>query len=177
MSISGTYKVNQQKQLIDLNGQSVNFELNFQVVSKNGEPFEILVVDQATLDSHNNLQYKMAEEGKISGNVVSDKNIYQNYFLVIKSDNECEVQITIDKKEIKSQNKFQVQEQFQQPNNNYVYQQPPIQNTQQIVPVQKSSKSSGTPWKIILFVIFLLCGIGIGYYFYQKKVKNEENFK
>jgi len=169
MSISGTYKVNQQKQLVDLNGQSVNFDLNFQAVSTNGEPFEILVVDQATLDSHNNLQYKIAEEGKISGNVLSDKNIYQNYFLVLKSDNECEVKITIDKKEIKPI--IQFEEKYQPPlNNNYIY--PPT--TQQLVPVQPTPKTGGSSWKIIIFIIFLLCGIGVGYYFYQKKVKNND---
>jgi hypothetical protein len=68
-----TYSVSKVKQLIDLNGDSVNFEVSFKVSSRNKEPFEILVVDQATLDSDPNLQYKSVTNGIISGKVKKDK--------------------------------------------------------------------------------------------------------
>ena len=109
-----TYKINQHKQLIDLNGKSINFNLNFNVVSKNSEPFEILVIDQTTLDSNINLEYQKSDEGNISGNVVCDKNIYENYFLVIKAEKECDVQVTIDKKEIQFQPQQLQPQQLQQ---------------------------------------------------------------
>jgi hypothetical protein len=90
---------------------------------------------------------------------------------VLKSDIECEVQITIDKKEIKPQTQYK--QQYQPPQNNYQH---TIQNTQQVVPVQqplpKSSSGGGISWKTIIFIVFLVCGIGAGYYFYQKKVIN-----
>ena len=158
MSITGTYKINQQKQLIDLNGQSVNFDLTFYIVSKNGEPFEVLVVDQNTLDSNDNLQYKLVEDGKISGNVVADKNIYQNYYLVIKSEIECDVQITIDKKDIPPQPP-QIPPQLQ----NAYSPNPNIKNSK--VNIQQKSD---TNWKFII-AILVVCCLAIGYYFYQKK--------
>lgn len=93
------YNVSKVKQLVDLNGDTTNFELKFQVSSKNNCEFETLVVDQTTLDSNPNLEYKKAQ-GTISGTIVADKNVYQNYFLVLRSDKPCECVVKIDKKEI-----------------------------------------------------------------------------
>ena len=85
MSVINQYTLGKQKQLIDLNGDSVNFDLNFLCESLDSSEFDVLVVDQQTLDNNpNNLSYKHAQ-GKISGNISSDKNIYQNYFLILKS--------------------------------------------------------------------------------------------
>lgn len=95
-----TYSVSKIKQLIDLNGESTNFEVHFRIVSKNKEQFDILVVDQTTLDNNPNLEYKKADNGEISGNIVHDKNVYQNYFIIIKSDQPCECEIEITKKEL-----------------------------------------------------------------------------
>ncbi len=87
------------KQLIDLNGDTVNFDLTFTATSKDGSVFDILVVDQTMLDSNQPLEYKKAN-GTMSGNIVSDKGVYQNYFLLLKSDNQCECEVVIDIKEI-----------------------------------------------------------------------------
>jgi hypothetical protein len=46
------YTISSIKQLIDLNGKSVNFHLSFSVRSLNKEPFDALVVTQEMLDSH-----------------------------------------------------------------------------------------------------------------------------
>jgi hypothetical protein len=94
-----TYSVGKIKQLIDLNGESTNFDAHFRIVSKNKEPFEILVVDQTTLDNNPNLEYKKAD-GEISGNIVHDKNVYQNYFIILKADQPCECEVEITKKEL-----------------------------------------------------------------------------
>ena len=93
-----TYTLGPMKQLIDLNGDITNFDLTFTVTSQDGSPFELLVVDQTTLDSNPSLEYKNAE-GTMSGNIVSDKGVYQNYFLILKSDteNKCDVTIEIEK--------------------------------------------------------------------------------
>jgi len=94
-----TYSVGKIKQLIDLNGESTNFDAQFRIVSKNKEPFDILVVDQTTLDNNPNLEYKKAD-GEISGNIVHDKNVYQNYFIILKADQPCECEVEISKKEL-----------------------------------------------------------------------------
>lgn len=94
------YKINKIKQLIDINGDSTNFDATFTAISLDGTEFDVLVVDQTTLDNSEDLQYKKAEAGKMSGNIVADKNVYQNYFLILKSDKPCDVNVEINKKEI-----------------------------------------------------------------------------
>jgi hypothetical protein len=95
-----TYSVGKVKQLIDLNEDSVNFDITFRVSSHNKEPFYLLVVDQTTLDSSPDLQYKHIQQGEISGSVLHDKNVYQNYFLILKADEPCECDVEITKKEL-----------------------------------------------------------------------------
>jgi hypothetical protein len=95
-----TYNLNKVRQLIDLNGDTTNFEISFKAVSKNREPFDMLIVDQTTLDNTPNLEFKKAVNGEIAGNIVQDKNIYQNYFMVLKSDNPCQCDVEIIKKEL-----------------------------------------------------------------------------
>ena len=88
-----------RKQLIDLNGDTTNFKLSFNATATKGESFDAVVVDQKTLDSGKDLVYKKAN-GNISGNIIADKNIYQNYFLLLKSDAPCECIVNINKTEI-----------------------------------------------------------------------------
>ena len=80
MSNVTIYKLNNIKQLIDLNKDKKNFELDFQVESSDGKHFDALVVTQEMLDSETPLEYQKAE-GFISGKIVADKDIYQNYLL------------------------------------------------------------------------------------------------
>jgi hypothetical protein len=152
-----------------LNGDSVNFEINFKVSSHNKEPFEILVVDQATLDSDPNLQYKSVTDGVISGKVRKDKNVYQNHFIILKANNPCECDVEIQKTELPE---FIDQEQFEgQP------QQPqspqPRQSTHVSQPLMdrlNSDKNDGFHWiKIILIVGFV---VGIGFVLYWVSQKN-----
>ena len=160
-----TYSVSKVKQLIDLNGDSVNFEVSFKVSSHNKEPFEILVVDQATLDSNPNLQYKSVTDGVISGKVRKDKNVYQNHFIILKSNNPCECDVEIQMTELPE---FIEQEQFEQP-----HQPQPRQSTQVSQPLMdrlNSDKNDGFHWiKIILIVGFV---VGIGFVLYWVSQKN-----
>jgi hypothetical protein len=87
-----SHTIGKIKQLIDLNGDNTNFDLSFTVTCQDDTPFHLLVVDQTTLDNTPELQYKEVN-GTISGNIVADKNIYQNYFLILKSENTCTVDI------------------------------------------------------------------------------------
>lgn len=99
--IKKTYTLGKIKQLIDLNGDSTNFNLNFKVAAKDSsQPFNILVVDQTTLDNTPELNYKEVTKGVISGTIVADKNIYQNYFLILKSETPCQVDVEIIKKNL-----------------------------------------------------------------------------
>ena len=132
--IENIYNVGKIKQLVDLNSDKTNFELNFKVASKNKLPFYALVVNQRNLDNDEKLDYKHVTNGNISGNIVSDKDVYQSYFLLLKADETCECNVSIDIKDIPAnippqQPDFQPQQQpnFQQPN----FQQPNFPNFQQ----------------------------------------------
>ena len=99
MSVTKTYSLNKQRQLVDLNGATTNFDLTWTVTSKDSSAFDVVVVDQATLDNNQNFQYKQAN-GSLSGNIISDQNVYQNYFLMHRAVKPTNVDVTINKKEI-----------------------------------------------------------------------------
>lgn len=101
-----TYTLSKTQQLIDLNKDLVNFDVNFKVVSQDKKPFYALVIDQDSLDSGENIDYKEVKNGEISGNVSYDKNMYKNYFLILKSDEENKCDITIELKEIEANPEF-----------------------------------------------------------------------
>ena len=154
-----TVQVNKIKQLIDLNGDKTNFDLTFQVRSTNNEPFEALVVSQSQLDSGADLEYKNVTNGFISGNIVSDKNVYQNYFLLLKSENpiQCEVDLSIK----------EIQPALIQP--------PPSipqqvlmseEQRQQLNPLKNDNKQSLFSWKNIITALIIIGGVIILYYLY-----------
>lgn len=87
-----SHTIGKIKQLIDLNGEHTNFDLSFKVTCRDDTPFNLLVVDQTTLDNTPELKYKEVK-GSISGNIVADKNIYQNYFLILKAEKTCVVDV------------------------------------------------------------------------------------
>lgn len=150
MSTQQKYQVGKIKQLVDLNGDTTNFEASFRVASTNKEPFYLLVVDQTTLDNTPNLEYKKIENGEISGNVRQDKNVYQNYFLILKADNPCECVVEISKKELpKTPTPPPMPQAPQQP--------PPV--------VHKD----GFNWKKILLILAVIAFLGVAFYLYSKK--------
>lgn len=149
-----TYNLNKVRQLIDLNGDTTNFEISFKAVSKNREPFDMLIVDQTTLDNTPNLEFKKAVNGEIAGNIVQDKNIYQNYFMVLKSDNPCQCDVEIIKKELPKSLPIS-----------------PMDNKDSSVTVSlPPSSSSISISSVAWFLIILAVGAGlIWYLFFRKK--------
>ena len=143
-----TYSLSKMKQLIDLNGDITNFDLTFTATSKDGCVFDALVVDQTTLDSNPSLEYKKAE-GTISGTIVSDKGVYQNYFLLLKSDTPCECIVSIELKEISKRSSP-----------------PPSQQNKKQSVLQVQPKSS-INWKLIIIVVIACCILV--WFFYGKK--------
>jgi hypothetical protein len=140
-----TYTLTPQNQLIDLNGNLVNFDLTFSATSKDGTPFKAVVIDQQTLDTNPEINYNIVENGSVGGNIVYDKNIPQNFFLIVKiHENPCEVEVLIDKKEI-----------------------PGITTTQKN-PTQETKilqSSSPSIWKVVLIVIAILL---VGFLIWQQ---------
>lgn len=160
-----TYTLSKLRQLIDLNGDTTNFDVSFKVVSKNGEPFDIVVVDQTTLDNNPELSYRPASNGQMSGNIIQDKNIYQNYFLVLKAEQPCECDVEIVKKELPKAPVATAERNLTPP--------PPTAKT-----TSKPSSEEGGNWKFWLIVGVIAVGAVVLYFIYRhdkKKAKETDN--
>jgi len=156
-----TYSVSKVKQLIDLNGESINFEIMFRVTSRNGAPFDILVVDQATLDGNTELKYKSVTNGTISGRIKHDKNIYQNHFLILRSENPCECDVEIQKTDL--------------PKN--IPPPPPSPSPQHVQSSLSKNittdKQDSFHWIKIILIIGLFIGLGFSLYWFSQKKEDK----
>lgn len=161
MSKTQIYPLTKRPQLIDLNGENVNFKLDFQVKSINPEhEFNAIVLTQEQLDSVdiNKIEMKNAK-GKINGNIVANNNKYQNYFLVLKKLNastpDFNVQVDIALEPVEAVEQPQGMESTSAPEETITTEQQPIpQPVQQ--PVQPFYRK---PW-FAVFVLLVLLGVG-----------------
>jgi len=188
---TATYTLGKIKQLIDLNGDSVNFEVYFTVkCNSDNDSFYMLVVDQATLDQDQPIQYKKVTNGGISGKVISDTNSYLNYFLILKADKECSVQVEITKREldeseiniipqepiedVETQQMKGMDQQLNQQLNQQLDQQLNQQLlTEQLDTSRRQFPQSSVNWKKIIIVCAIV-GTGLGLYYYFTKVKKDK---
>jgi hypothetical protein len=117
-----TYQIDKHKQLIPLNGSTVNFSCFFEVKSKDKKPFNITIVEQGEIKPK---QYKLVDDGYINGQIESDGQL-KSYFLVLKSQQpcECDVRVVVKPKEA-GENVSQQQQPQQQPSHGPI--QPPPQ--------------------------------------------------
>lgn len=86
-----TYQIDKHKQLIPLNGSTVNFSCFFEIKSKDKKPFNLAVVEQGEIKPK---QYKLVDDGYINGQIESDGQL-KSYFLVLKSQQPCECNVRI----------------------------------------------------------------------------------
>jgi hypothetical protein len=98
--MSKLVNVNNIPQLIDLNEDLVNFKLDFKVFSDNKSVFKAIVASQQKLDSGESLDFKTVDNGTISGSIISDKGVKQNYYLVLKADTPTKCTVELNLKEI-----------------------------------------------------------------------------
>lgn len=160
MSKTQIYPLTKRPQLIDLNGENVNFKLDFQVKSINPEhEFNAIVLTQEQLDSVdiNKIEMKNAK-GKINGNIVANNNKYQNYFLVLKKLNastpDFNVQVDIALEPVEAVEQPQGMQSTSAPEETITTEQPIPQTVQQ--PVQPFYRK---PW-FVVFVLLVLLGVG-----------------
>ena len=177
MSSAGKYQLSKIKQLIDLNGDKVNFELNFFVKSTNNAPFEAIVLDQEALNSEQPIEYKNVDTGELTGNIVWNKNIYKNYFLVLKSKEPCECDVSIEIQEIEPEKPQVIPPEIVRPR-------APVSAPVQEQPVQKpkrnkkdddegSSGGGGGIFRTILIIIAVIFAAYIGYWVYTTYFANK----
>ena len=89
-------EITQRHQLIDLNKNLVNFKLDFNVRSLEEKEFDAVVMCQSEINNYDkleNIEMKKAP-GKIGGTIIADNNKYENYFIILKSNEVQTVEIT-----------------------------------------------------------------------------------
>lgn len=160
MSVSKLINLTNLQQLIDLNQDLTNFKLEFKILSENNTPFNAVVASQAKLDSGEPLEFKNVENGSISGNIIADNGIKQNYYLVLKSEvpTKCKLEINIE--EIPMNEKYN---QEQEMNNNKEFEK--YMHAHGAKSVETSFFSS----KTFLFLSILVGALVIYYLFYVKQ--------
>lgn len=157
MSFNKLIHVNTTRQLIDLNGNKINFELNFSVKSLNKDiPIYVIVVSQNTLDTNENLEYKKVFD-TITGSILSNEGIYQSYYLILRSDEpvDCEVKVEIiDVPQIQHEKE---NKEIEEPTS---------------IMKSETQPSSNIDWKKILLIvgIIIVC-VGLYFFFYKKNSK------
>jgi hypothetical protein len=176
MSMSKLVNVNNIQQLVDLNGELTNFKLDFKVISENSVPFKTVVISQSKLDSGEILDFKNVDNGTISGNIVSDNGVKQNYYLILKSENpvKCTVEINLQEIPLNENIKRKQQEYQNQLLQEQEYQQRIFQEKENSMNQKKLSKKSEGFFnlKTILFLLVIACGI-IFYYLFYIRNKNQ----
>lgn len=92
------YRVNKQPRLIDLNNDLTNFKLTFSCSSfPENAIYKVHVATQTELDVQEIDSLPFREiTGKVNGDVIADENKYDNYFLILCSEQEIEVDVSID---------------------------------------------------------------------------------
>jgi hypothetical protein len=107
-SPANQYVINNVQQLFELNPNVTNFKSNFAVKSSSNEPFMGIVINQQALDSGENLEFKTAEQGFFSGEIVQDNNIYTNWYLALKSQKPNKVMINIQTQPVPPRQNVQI---------------------------------------------------------------------
>ena len=159
------YNISNIKQLIDLNGKAVNFQVDFKAVSLSNETFDALVVTQEMLDSNEPLSYQRAE-GQINGQIKNDNGVYNNYFLCMKSDKPMEVEVSIRISPLPEQPEVQQQQSLQQ----QIISQNQYNTEEDEAPIIKKPKKSKDINYYVMGGVILLLTLLIGFtiYYYMK---------
>ena len=94
--------VGKRPKLYDLNKNYTNFEIEFMVQAENPTAsFFIYILPQDQLDKTDVKDLPMkAVEGRISGKVSNNNDVYQNYFIILRSDSEEDIRVSIRTKTV-----------------------------------------------------------------------------
>lgn len=149
------YQIGQRAQLIDLNSDLTNFKLSFDCISvPPSADFQLYVATQTELDKTEiqQLPFKIAK-GHMNGTIIADEDKYDNFFLVVQSQQDIELEVRVDITPIEPKSKAIDVE------------------PQPRAVSQTSFLSSGywTPSNIFFWVIFTVIIIFLIYYLFIRK--------
>jgi len=171
--MSGKYKIGKVRKLVDLNKNLINFNLDFAIQSDTkNSTFEIAVVTQDILDNNSPIEYQKATNGHISGNVKSDNNKYNNYLIVMKSDEDMDVSVDLTIHEIlhtppppppQQQQQQQQHQQHQEKQENYEHELSKLNNYSLLSNIFTRKNL------FIFFIIIILASCAYIYYYMNAK--------
>jgi hypothetical protein len=166
------YHITGTKTLVDINKDTTNFEA--EIIVRGTTDFSVCILSQTELDN-GKIDYKKIDK-KIYRDFISNlNNIYQNYFLVLKSENPQDVEVVIKLKTlpVTQMDRPPVPQMIPPPMDNRGEELPMMIPQQHIQSVNESEPKSGTNmWKIIFYVaIAIIAAYFIYHFFIAKKVK------
>lgn len=144
MTSSKNYVLSNIKQLIDINGEHVNFSVRFVISGDNDKTYQMAIVDQNALD-RGPIEYKSVT-GSTDGVVENKDGVFKNYYLALRADEA--VKVTVDLK--------------MQPLPDM-----PVREDD-LVTVPDSAKKSGSV-KFYIIIVAVLAGLGLLYFLINKK--------
>ena len=156
------------KQLIDLNGEVVNFNLEFVITPSDADkdkPYEIAITTQDKLDANAEIKFATIK-GQFRKNLVNTSNNYQNFCLMINSDKpfkeSMQLDINIEDLGVPEPPPPQVREHL-----------PRVQQKVPQTPTKPLETDSGNKKiKYILGGLVIIVGACLLYYFWKKSQKN-----
>jgi hypothetical protein len=195
--VSTTLTVGKELKIVDLNNGLTNFESTFTVKSIKKEPFKLVAVNEKALDDVSKLEYKLADQGVISGQIFSDIDVPNNFILVLVANDEIETDVEIDitRNEIKPWSRTPKPKQQEQPQKQPENANPQTQQSNQkpdVVKPQKNPppkklnsvekyentsqapKSFFTKYRIALIILLVVCLIAFCVYWFWPRSKGEK---
>lgn len=129
-----------QKQIIDINGDSVNFNIDLHINAN--APFDLCLTTQDQLDNNSPMEFKSFTEDGTSVTLHTDKDVFHNHIAIFQSTKPCIVNIEIDKT---------------------------ILQKSVSLPQNLSSEPKPVNYKLLIGVLIVFAIFGIGLYFYFRK--------
>ncbi|MDC3333021.1 hypothetical protein OAV62_02155 [bacterium] len=99
MSVQQTkhlYTLSTVKQLVDINKDVTNFRCKFSVISKEGKPFEAVILNQSSMDESQDFPFQQSTDGTFGGEIIMDKNTYQNFYLALRASEVTVVEVDLE---------------------------------------------------------------------------------
>lgn len=159
-STTTTLQLDDERQILEISNSFVDCIVLFTVQTENSIPFEFAIVEKRKLDN-DDFEYNKADDGYVSGTA---KNINKPTYMVLRSDEPCAANITIQKSNT--------------PNTTKRATKTVSANTSSKVTRAASSEPESTKvkfyrnkWFLITAVIISLAGV----VFYMKRRKSKSN--
>ena len=97
--MKNTYSLSKTKKMISINDETINFNASFSITSTKNIPFQCIIANQHILDTTDPSELQYEKFTSTSGEVIVNNNVYQHWYIILKSaePNEVEIEINFEK--------------------------------------------------------------------------------